>query len=481
MSYLLLPLHAFDRIVDAVTTRYARSGRLADVVGVLLLLPFVLLFVSIGVIQGALVPAEPRFAPTGSRRAFGASLPEGHEIRTGRLHHRCGVSLTALSLARRYYNHSRIFDRGKLESEFLRLNRGGFSNHGCQVGMSLVVPGGFLEPIRNTPLGWPQHREVRAVYLQGGNTVPGRVAREVAALKSAGGNAIVFDVKDILGVVNYRSEDREVEKHRTHAPPIPDLPKTIQYLHEHDVYVIARVALFQDRNLAEQRPDLAIRDGSDFLRWKGKPLWVDPGADAVHTYNLRLVAELVRLGVDEIQFDYVRYPAEGDLSRVRYRSVSSPSDKTFHLKRFLTAARALTKGTGVRTAIDVFGIVAWGERADVEATGQKLEELARYVDVVSPMLYPSHFGLVWDGIVNPADHPRHFYLHGVRRVQAKAGHRVVIRPWIQAFHWRVSQYDEKYIREQLAGSKESGGVGWMMWNAGNSYDVAYSGMQQVAP
>ena len=482
MNPFLLFLHAFDRLADSITARYLRTGRLVGSVSLVLFLPLGLLFVSIGVIQGALIrPRAPQTSVPAESRSFLEGLPAAHEIRDGRLYHRCKLPLSAALIARRYYSYSKIYERESLENELRLRNRAAFKGDLCRPSELVAIPEGLLSPLANRPLGWAPNREVRAIYMQGGNTVPGRISREVPLLTQAGGNAIVFDVKDIVGVVNFRSEVAEVEGLRAYPAPIPDIAKTIRYLHDNEIYVIARVALFQDRNLAEQKQDWAIKNGGDVLRWKGEPLWTDPGVDGVQLYNLKIVAEMVRLGVDEIQFDYVRYPAEGDLSQVTYRNVSLPSDKTLHLKRFLTAARLLTHGTGVRTAIDIFGIVAWGEKTDVEATGQRIEELSRYVDVISPMLYPSHFGHIWDGIENPADHPKHFYLHGVRRVLERAHNRAVVRPWLQAFHWRVTNYDEHYVPRQIDGLREAGGIGWMLWNAGNNYDVAYRGMRRVRP
>lgn len=482
MKLVLFFLHLIDRIFDRITIRYTRSGRLGRSLSPVLLVPAVLLFVSIGVIQGALrKPRVQESTVPPQVRLFLEGLPKEHEVRDGQLRHRCEKRTSLKRLVRTYYSYSRVFEHDELERQFEQLNPGSIAQGRCEEGAVVTVPEGLLKPLQNAPLGWKVDREVRAIYLQGQNTVPGRLAEELERLKAARGNAVVFDVKDIIGVVNYRSSVEEVEALRSYPPPIPDLAKTIRYLHDNKIFVIARMALFQDRNLAEQKPALAIKNGTDVLRWKGRPLWVDPSLDAVQSYNLKLVEELVRLGVDEIQFDYVRYPAEGDLSRVVYRNVDKPEDKTYHLKRFLTAARVLTEGTGVRTAIDIFGIVAWGVPADVSATGQRIEELSRYVDVISPMLYPSHFGLLWDGIENPADHPKHFYVHGVRRVLERAGNRTVVRPWVQAFHWRVTNYTENYVPQQIAGLREGGGVGWMLWNAGNKYEIPYRGMQKVAP
>ena len=314
---------------------------------------------------------------------------------------------------------------------------------------------------------------MRAIYLQGHNARPERLSREIRQVLSSGANGIVFDVKDIIGVVNYRSRVKQVEEVRTHQPPIPDLDKTIKFLHDRGIYVIARMALFQDETLARRRPDLAVSNSAGPLLTKGRPLWVEPGRNDVQYYNLSLVRELIDRGVDEIQFDYVRYPAEGDLRNVTYYGVKKSSDKIAHLKRFLASAWFMTRGTNVKTAIDIFGVTAWGEPKDVASTGQQMEELAPFVDVISPMLYPSHFAPGFRGFANPADHPHYFYYEGVSKIRKRTGSRVIIRPWIQAFPLRVTVYNGAYLLKQIQGSNDAGGQGWMMWNAGNIYGLVY--------
>lgn len=407
---------------------------------------------------------------------FQEGLPEEAVIEEGKILHRCHRPLSAAYLAREYYSYSGLFSRDQIMEAMIRENPDAFNKQYCRPGSNVAIPEPLLRPIENRPLGWAKESPVRAIYLRGDNTTPRRLLREVKYIKESGANAIVFDVKDILGVVNYRSQVPEVEEYRRHAPPIRDLSKVIRFLHDNDIYVIARMALFQDENLSEVRPDLAIRDRNSpdgILKVKGKNLWVDPGRDEVQAYNLKIFQEVLHTGVDEIQFDYVRYPAEGNLSGVYFHEVKDVHDKTDNLKRFLASAFTLSRGTGVHIAIDVFGVVAWGEEADIRTTGQRLNELSLFVDIMSPMLYPSHFSRGYAGFENPADEPYHFYKEGVERVRALSPPGTVVRPWLQAFAWRVTNYNEDYIIQQIRGNHSGGGVGWMMWNAGNTYEMVY--------
>ncbi|MCB1171478.1 MAG: hypothetical protein KDK25_14125 [Leptospiraceae bacterium] len=407
---------------------------------------------------------------------FQKGLPKGAAIEGSKILHQCDRPFSVAYLAREYYSYSALFSRGEIEEAMIRENPQAFKGEHCRPGSTVAIPEPLIEPIRNQPLGWEKERPVRAIYLRGDNTTPRRLLRELKHIKDSGANAIVFDVKDILGVINYSSNVAEVEEYRRHAPPIRDLSKIIRFLHDNNIYVIARMALFQDQNLSEVRPDLAIKDRNSpdgVLKVKGRNLWVDPGRDEVQAYNLKIFQELLIKGVDEVQFDYVRYPAEGDLSGVHFHNVKDVHDKTQNLKRFLAAAFTLSRGTGVHIAIDVFGIVAWGEEVDIRTTGQRLNELSVFVDIMSPMLYPSHFSRGYAGFENPADEPYHFYKEGVERVRQLSPPGTVVRPWLQAFAWRVTNYNEDYIIQQIRGNHSGGGTGWMMWNAGNSYDMVY--------
>lgn len=443
----------------------------------------------------SMVPVLQREAPqpqlsriSAETARFRADLPESALIdaERGALSASCTKGRHVERIARQFLRYSRFFSRGELADAIVAANPQAFRKSYCQRdGERIAIPQPLLEPIKNKALGWAAHEPVRAIYLRGENTRPDRLRREVARMKAAGGNGVVFDVKDIIGVVNYRSSVPEVEELRRHAPPIKDLAKTIQYLHSEGVYVIARMACFQDENLAVQRPELAIKDRGakdGILLVKGKPLWVDAGRIEVRRYNLKIVQELVGLGVDEIQFDYIRYPAEGNLSQVVYHELPDANYKTNYLANFLAGAYLMTRFSDVHTSIDIFGIVAWGEEVDIRQTGQRMSRMAPFVDIISPMLYPSHFNKGFDGFDSPADEGYHFYYEGAKRVlelSDKPG--LVVRPWLQAFRWRVTNYNEDYIRRQIRGNYAGGGRGWMMWNAGNDYDLVYRALNGYDP
>ncbi len=463
-----------DRYAASTSRKRKRLFGTLVTLGFIFTVPLLAFFLqgSFALIPGARVILHRPGAPVLS----GKNLPAGSFLRNGEMYHLCRGSETASSLATRYYSFTDTFLLSELESGISLQNTADFSQGHCREGAAIRIPGNVNELARKFPLKIGENQPIRAVYVRGDKAKPDWLTEEMETWKNSGINGVVIDVKDITGVVNYKSSVPSVEQIRMHSPPIKDFSHLIRFFHENGIYVIARQALFQDMVLAKKRPELALKDqnapGGIYLV-KGSPLWVDPGYSEVRQYNLDILAELIRMGVDEVQFDYVRYPAEGDLSGVSFYQVDNPSDKTRHLSEFLSGAWEMTRGTGVKVAIDVFGIVAWGESLDEQITGQRIDVLSSYVDVISPMLYPSHFQHGYEGIANPADHGYYFYSRGVSKILAKTGARVNVRPWIQAFPWRVTNYNESYILDQIKGSNDSGGLGWMMWNAGNEYTTVY--------
>jgi hypothetical protein len=319
----------------------------------------------------------------------------------------------------------------------------------------------------------------RGIYLHGGASASRNLGRHIRNVHASHANSIVFDIKDVVGAVNFPSSHTiasEVQgdaKYGYHTP-IRDLKKAVATMKASGVYTIARVACFQDMLMSRVKKEWSIRkkSGGIYLH-KGKPLWLDPSLPEVHNYLLQIVHEVALSGVDEVQFDYIRYPAEGNLKEVSLRNVKDYRDKVRHLRRFLKKAQGILASHNVLSSIDVFGIVAWGEIKDVMSTGQDLDQLAWYTDIISPMLYPSHFGKNFEGISNPADAGYHFIHKGTNKVRDIAGDRVTVRPWLQAFAWRVSSYGPQYIRDQIRGGREAQGKGWLMWNAASSYDKVY--------
>jgi len=201
-------------------------------------------------------------------------------------------------------------------------------------------------------------------------------------------------------------------------------------------------------------------------------VWVDPANPAVRDYNLSLARELAAAGVDEIQFDYVRFPTNG------WRGDwTGDLDETARRRRevitgFLAEARSVLAPLGVRISADLYGIMAWDRVEDLALTGQHVPSIAEHVDVICPMIYPSHFRPGFEGRARPGDDPAYFISEGTRRFLALAGQQVEIRPWLQAFPYRVSHFDDEYVRVQMEAARQAGSAGWCLWNPSCRYGVA---------
>lgn len=370
------------------------------------------------------------------------------------------------------YSNSTIISFKEYKKEFIKINKDKIKNSRCIRDRHLIIPNFTATRIINHPLGWD--KPVYAIYIQWGLASIDNIIKHTEEIKNTPINAFVIDAKDIVGILTYKSNDPIVQKYQQHPAIIKDFNKLVHYLHSKNIYVIVRQALFQDMNLIKYRKDLAIYNkntASKTIEYKGNPIWLDPAKEEVQDYNLRIFKELLSFGVDEIQFDYVRYPAEGDLSGVVYHDVNTPEDKTKHLERFLFKAWFLKYPTETKLSIDVFGVTAWQEKKDIMATGQDIPKISVYLDYISPMLYPSHFNRGFEGIANPADHPEYFYQKGMNYFKALLPDYVKIRPWLQAFKWRVTNYNEEYILRQIKTSQDNHGYGWILWNAASNYEI----------
>lgn len=319
--------------------------------------------------------------------------------------------------------------------------------------------------------------EAKGMYVTATSVALPRFKTMIADLKAAGGNTIVFDAKNEWGVVQYPSEVPLAKQiNASKDGPIKDLKGRLAYAHEQGIHVVARIVTFQDPILAKARPELCPKDVAGGP-WKelGKQIWLDPSKTEVQDYALALAKELVEMGVDEIQWDYVRFPAMGKTQNARY-SFDPKREKHEIITGFVERAQKELKPMGALISADVYGIMAWAQPIDVKITGQLLEDMAKHVDVLSPMVYPSHFNNGFAGIANPADSPYLFVHKGVNLLQKKVeGTGVVVRPWLQAMPYKVSRFNAHYISEQIRAANDAKATGWLMWNAQNKYETAWAG------
>jgi len=405
--------------------------------------------------------------------ASGAPAP-AQELPPGTIQLTAKALTTAQFVARVDLNESKYMTVAEYVEAIAAANGGKKS---FKKGETILIPGIEPQPIVEKSRPFPKESEVRAIYLTGGTAGSARGIELVRRWKQAGGNAVVFDIKDSDGTINVPFEHPLAKK--LHNYPITNLPKYVRYLHSLDLHVIARQALFRDDNIAQHHSQLAVQSKSLHQPWRenGKLVWSDSSNREVQDYNIALAKYVAGSGVDEVQFDYVRFPAEGNQADAQFAFQKDPKmHRDDVIANFLDRAYGELHPMGVLVSLDVFGIMAWQRQVDLSHTGQDIVKMAKHCDVLSPMIYPSHF-FGMDGYAAPGDAPEHFISTSMDRFEkVTAGSGVVLRPWLQAFRWRTKTYSPEYILKQVSASKSHHGDGFLFWNAANDYSKPFAAM-----
>ena len=554
----------------------------------------------IGTIKpGAIKPAVASSAvatlkPVSASIPNAASIPEpklvaapGTEIYTAKR----GEAIP--TIARRYRDRTSYLTSSELADAIRAANHKSDTSNILKANEQIIIPGILSAPVTEKAIPVAKDFEVRAIYLTGMMAGSDHGLRTIRHWREVGGNAVVFDIKDSDGSVSIPFDHPLVGKHNIY---IHDLPKFLHFLHQQNMHAIARIAIFRDERLVTDHPELAVQSRRTHQAWRenGKLVWTDPSQPKVQDYNIALAKYVAQQGADEIQFDYVRFPAEGDQKDAAFvfqnekpeakqpeaqqdscgddaahvgtdafvrpakpvlsavegaepsgtgtdavtasssggtstaaesapassnptSAGSNPSpvgtaDNSPALKRrvadkkrnqsrrdgtksachaprgpqradviaaFLKKAYAEIHPTGALFSLDVFGVMAWQRQVDLSHTGQDIVQMARYCDVLSPMIYPSHF-FGMDNIAHPGDEPAHFIGESMDRFElVTKGSGVVIRPWLQAFHWRTKTYSPEYIKVQVETARSKGGIGFLFWNAGNDYSKPFTAMPEM--
>jgi hypothetical protein len=315
----------------------------------------------------------------------------------------------------------------------------------------------------------PLPTEVRGVHVTMAlASVPGKMD-EYLGLTSSGLNTIELDVKDENGDVAFISRsDAPLAVEIGAAQAYYDPQQVAGAVHARGVYLIGRVVVFEDPRLGEKRPEMAIRrTGGSIWRNNGGLAWANQYDKRVWKYNVDIAASAARAGFDEIQFDYVRFPSDGDVSAISYPGKrAEPKGKT--IADFLAYAVRRLRPLGVRVSADVFGLAATHDLG----IGQAPRRIAKMLDALYPMVYPSHFAPGEYDIADPNADPGRtvaFALADFRRQMR--GRRARMIPWLQDFSLgRTYTLDD--LRAQILAAREAHTRGFMLWNAGGEYTKA---------
>jgi hypothetical protein len=297
-------------------------------------------------------------------------------------------------------------------------------------------------------------------------------------------NSIVIDIKDFSGTISFESDNPKLYGvHHGTGCTAKGVKEFIEELHKKNIYVIGRVTVFQDPVMTKLRPDLAVKRASDGGVWKDYKgiSFVDVGAKEHWDYMVELAKESYSLGFDEINFDYVRYPSDGNMKDIAFPHSGAVS-KPEGLRRFFEYLHQQLKDTGLVTSVDLFGMTT--TNYDDLNIGQVLENALPYFDYVAPMVYPSHYPNTFNGWVDPDDHPYDLIYYVMKSgadraevlknatttpvdIRERVG-KHQLRTWIQDFDYG-GDYGPTEVRAQINASVDAGVSSWMLWAPSNKY------------
>ncbi|MBN2113506.1 MAG: hypothetical protein JW785_05190 [Acidimicrobiia bacterium] len=292
---------------------------------------------------------------------------------------------------------------------------------------------------------------------------PTEFARLLEMIEGTVVNTLVFDTKEENGHVLYDSQVADAQDTGA-VNSMYDAAAVLTAAQERGYYAITRIATFQDPIWAPAHPEHAARNTATGGVWENSRglAWSDPTDREAWEYPLALAVEACRLGFDEIQFDYVRFPSDGDVSLLGYDEPVDEEVRSATIAAFLAEARERLHPEGCAVSADIFAIVL--SFPNDQGIGQRLEEVSTSVDFLSPMVYPSHYSAGWLGFDDPNDHPAEVVSQaldaGLPRLQG-----ALFRPWIQAFF-----YDAGQIAEEIEEAEERG-LGWLLWNATSQFEA----------
>lgn len=326
---------------------------------------------------------------------------------------------------------------------------------------------------------------VRGIYVTGHSAGGERFSRLVDLLDSTDLNAMVIDVKDDFGNLTYiPEEDSPLAAYDIGKPFVKDMRGVLEIMEEKQIYPIARVVVFKDTELAERKPEWSFQEGSSVWKNRRGEAFVNPFLQEVWDYNVEIAIEAAEMGYKEIQFDYVRFPegfenrweslnySQGDYATSGLDDVQS---RVQAVTDFVAYAREKLKPYDVEVSVDIFGYSA--TLPEAPGIGQNFSKISDNVDVISSMIYPSHWTSYF-GIAKPDLEPYRLVQEYAKVENAKLAeleNPPTSRPWIQDFtasylgagNYKV--YGKQEVEDQIRALNEAGIDEFLLWNAGNSY------------
>ncbi len=340
----------------------------------------------------------------------------------------------------------------------------------------------------------PIPENVKAVYSTGWVMgTPSLKSKMITSIKQYGYNAIVIDIKDESGQLSYNSSVQTALDIKASKRMIANIESLLKELHENNIYVIGRIVTFKDPTYASKISSIAYKksDGSIWKDYAGNS-WPNPYNKSSWNYPIELAKEAATLGFDEIQFDYIRFPSsEGRVSQISYGFEFGQKTKSDIIAEFLTKVMNELETFDVQISADVFGITT-KRNGDFENIGQDFSRISSIVDVVCPMVYPSHYNFNEYGIAKPDRSPYTLIYKSIQDAQKRYNdyidshsgdvsgdtskiHLAKIRPYLQDFtaSWlgkgNYLTYGTNEVRAQINALHDLGIYDFTLWDPNNNY------------
>lgn len=315
--------------------------------------------------------------------------------------------------------------------------------------------------------------EVRAIYISSWVAgTPSIRNKLISFIEKSKINAVVIDIKDSTGVISFPVEgDPVIDSYDTDSDRIKDISELISELHRKDIYIIGRLTTFQDPLLAKKQPSFAFKridNGEVWTDRKGLS-FINPNNQEAWDYLAHIAEYSYSIGFDEINFDYIRYPSDGNIDNIDY-AIPVGESRASMMEKFYEYMDTRLRDQEIPISADIFGLVTSAE--DDIGIGQYFEDILPHFDYIAPMVYPSHYSRGFFGYDNPNAHPYevvHAAMNSAAsRAKAMGEDPQKLRTWIQDFSLGVN-YGTKEVREQIQATYDVGLDSYMVWDPRNKY------------
>lgn len=373
---------------------------------------------------------------------------------------------------------------------------------------------------QNTPLPTPINQpinqrlneipaEIRGIYITSWVAgIPERINYLLKIIEKNNLNAVVIDIKDFSGYLAFKANLQETKEIEAEQNRIPDFNALINKLHNKNIYVVARISVFQDTLLAHKMPELAVKSKKTKGVWLDRKglSWIDPSAKPAWQYIAKISEKVASYGVDELNFDYIRFPSDGNMADLSYPFWDGKTPEKEIIKNFFAfldnelspltypapSEVYATDTAPLKLSADLFGLTTINY--DDLGIGQVLENAAPYFNYLCPMVYPSHYASGFLGYKNPANYPYEVVSYSVKSAEdrlskleqkcqdrlknatttptqssATACKTAKLRPWLQVFDLGAV-YTSNMINLEIKAVKDAGfGDGYYLWDPSNLY------------